>query len=57
MYLKSNMNALYVGRSDDAYIFTIVDPETNTFDDEVMLVDVGRASNWSEAAARHLEHR
>lgn len=43
MYLKSNMNALYVGRSDDAYIFTIVDPGTNTYDNNVVLVDVGQS--------------
>lgn len=43
MYLKSNMNALYVDRSDDAYIFTIVDPETNTYDNNVVLIDAGQS--------------
>lgn len=37
-YLKDNPNALYVGRSHDAYIFTLVDPKTNTFGSEILVV-------------------
>lgn len=40
-YLKENPNALYVGRTGSAYIFTIVDPKTNTFGNQVLLIDDG----------------
>ncbi|MDR7193439.1 hypothetical protein [Luteimonas terrae] len=40
-YLRENPDALYVGRTGGAYIFTIVDPETNTFGKEVLLKDAG----------------
>lgn len=38
-YLKSNLDALYVGKTDRAYIFTIVDPDTGTFGDQILLLD------------------
>lgn len=38
-YLKENLNALYVGKTNGSYIFTIVDPKTNTFGDQVLLID------------------
>lgn len=40
-YLKSDANALYVGRSNGAYIFTKVDPKTNTFGDQIYIVGGG----------------
>jgi hypothetical protein len=40
-YLKENPDALYVGRAGGAYIFTIVDPKTNTFGDNILIKDVG----------------
>jgi hypothetical protein len=38
-YLQSNPNALYVGKTDGAYIFSIVDPKTNTFGNRIVLLD------------------
>lgn len=38
-YLQDNPDALYVGRANGAYIFTIVDPKTNTFGDRILLMD------------------
>lgn len=40
-YLKENPNALYVGKANGSYIFTIVDPQTNTFGDQILLIDSG----------------
>lgn len=40
-YLKDNPDALYVGKTDGAYIFTIVDSETNTFGNNILLKDSG----------------
>jgi len=40
-YLKDNPDALYVGKTDGAYIFTIVDPKTNTFGNRILLLDAG----------------
>lgn len=40
-YLKANPDALYVGKTDGAYIFTIVDPEKNTFGNNILLIDGG----------------
>lgn len=40
-YLRENPDALYVGRGNGAYIFTIVDRKTNTFGDQILLVDAG----------------
>ena len=40
-YLKDNPDALYVGKTGGAYIFTIVDPETNTFGNKILLKDDG----------------
>lgn len=40
-HLKGNPDALYVGRVNEAYIFTIVDPHSNTFGDQVQLIGTG----------------
>ncbi|MCF7223868.1 hypothetical protein L3V18_19165 [Lysobacter sp. TLK-CK17T] len=47
-YLQSNPNALYAGKADGVYIFTIVDPETDTFGNRILLLD---ASNPLELVA------
>tara|TARA_R110000764_G_scaffold162718_1_gene250013 strand:- start:1835 stop:2608 length:774 start_codon:yes stop_codon:yes gene_type:complete len=39
-YLKGNPYALYVGRTGGAYIFTVVDPDTNTFGNNILLLDL-----------------
>lgn len=38
-YLQGNADALYVGRTNGTYIFTIVDPKTNKFGDRILLMD------------------
>lgn len=38
-YLKENPNALYVGKTGETYIFTIVDPKTNTFGNNILIKD------------------
>jgi len=40
-YLKGNPDALYVGRANGAYIFTIVDAKSNTFGDQILLINDG----------------
>ena len=40
-YLKGTPDALYVGKANGSYIFTVVDPKTNTFGNHIVLIDAG----------------
>lgn len=59
-HLKGNPNALYVGRANGAYVFTLIDPETNTFGTQVLLLSDGdkiELVRGKNRAARHTPSR
>lgn len=59
-HLKDNPGAIYVGKANGAYIFTIVDPKTNAFGNQVLLISDGEKIELvrgTNGAIKHTQSR
>lgn len=56
-YLEGNKDALYAGKIDGAYVFTIVDPKNNTFGHQILLLDSGSSVELVRSDRRVIRSR